>query len=804
MPALAAFVLPHLCGLILLLAQGEVPALFSPLQGWPAYLLLGLLGLLALRAAACHQHRPSQHWGLVGLAMCGFATGWGHAGFKAAQQLNQQVPLSCHKQQHQGWFELQAMALKANKQQSWLVKNMDDVATPCLKTGALLQLRVDHALTKSAPQAGDQLLLNVQLKPLRSTLQLQGFDVHAHWFTLGLAGLGELKSLNSHQAESWPTPIEASERMRWRVANWLINTLQDHPEAPLMVALVIGDQGLIDPEDRIVFNRTGVAHLVAISGLHITLFAGVAGWLFAQGWRQSARLCLHCPAAKAGAMAGLAFAVLYALVAGWGIPAQRTVFMMVAMVLAQQKSARLHGWDVWVLALAATLLAHPWAPLDAGFWLSFVAVAALVASNHGRIRIHPSRPVWLADAVAAQWAVTVALLLPCAMLFYQQSIVSPLANALSIPWMSFVSTPLALIGSLFQVETLVRWSANSLAVQRLWLEPMSAQAWASTLMAAQPWWIYAVAGLGCVLMLAPPGLKCRRTGVLLACALAWPAPRPAPGDFWLTAMDVGQGTALAIQTRHHLLIYDSGPARTPRADSGLRVVLPWLHAQGYTRPDALWVSHQDTDHAGGAPFLLRHAAPKKLVASMAAEHPLMLQATQNGVPTAPCHTHAPWQWDGVVFTPLNNAPNTHAHKAVLSTNNQSCVLKISNGTHSVLLVGDIEQVAELQLLARHGANALKADMLLVPHHGSRTSSSWPFLAAVRPNWGLIQSGWNNPYGHPHPAVSSRLDQLGIHALNTAQFGALKFEFGHDTPEVTWVAARQVRKRLWHLHESGAH
>ncbi|HEX4843151.1 MAG TPA: DNA internalization-related competence protein ComEC/Rec2 [Limnobacter sp.] len=799
MPALAAFTLAHLAGLLVLQQQAKLPNVYTHIHGvlgpWAFWMLCALALAFALS-------RAGRFWYL--LAMCGFAFGHAQSGLQAAHILERRAPLACHKQTLEAQFELQARSLRPDQVEQWLVKHTPrpDSHALCLKPGSMLQLRVEKAAGKS-PQAGDVLTLQVQIKALQSTLQLHGFDVHAHWFSQELAALGTLKRMVRHQPAQWPTPLQISERVRWQVGTWLVQTLHTHPEKALMLALVIGDQGLIDPEDRMVYNRTGVAHLVAISGLHITLFAGLAGWCCKRLWRNSARLCSWCPAPRAGAIGGLVFAVLYALVAGWGIPAQRTVFMMLALWWSMQRNARLHGWDVFVLALAICLVTHPWAPMDAGFWLSFVAVGALVYCTHGRLRFTRPRLPWLADAIHAQWAVTVALLLPCAMLFHQQSIISPVANALSIPWMSFVSTPLALLGSLVRSDTLVSWSAHSLSFQKLWLEPMAALPWASVLVQRQPVWVYACAGLGCVLLLSPGGLKLRRVGAVLLCLLAWPAPRPTHGDFWLTAMDVGQGTALAIQTQHHVLLYDTGPALNPRADSGLRVVLPWLHAQGYAAPDALWLSHQDADHAGGAPFLMRHATPAMLASPMQVDHPLRTLANQLAIAHQDCHTMAPWVWDGVLFTPLNNTPPAHAGKAAFKTNNQSCVLKISNGQHTVLLAGDIEQSAEAQLIARHGSAGLQADMLLVPHHGSRTSSSWPLLAAVRPSSALIQSGWRNAYGHPHPQVVARYASQGIHMFNTAQLGALHFAFEQTNPEIRWLAAHQTRKRLWHMHEIGA-
>ncbi|KYP12277.1 MAG: hypothetical protein A0129_02825 [Limnobacter sp. CACIAM 66H1] len=551
------------------------------------------------------------------------------------------------------------------------------------------------------------------------------------------------------------------------------------------------------------FSATGIAHLVAISGLHITLFAMLAGKLFGALWRRSTRLCLRVPAPLAGSAFGLLFAVLYGLVAGWGVPAQRTVFMLFALFVGQVRGGMQSSWDTFFLALFLTLAFDSWAVLDAGFILSFGAVVVLIFITQGHYHFIKPKHEFIANAVKAQYTVTIGLILPCAMLFNQQSLISPLANALSIPWMSFVSTPLALIGGLTQQPVLLSLAGDSLSLQRDWLVYFNELSWATLPIHNQPWWVNGLVGLGCLILILPRGLIPRWAGVTLIALLVLPPPRPEHHDFWMTLMDVGQGTAIGIQTQNHLLIYDAGPAFNARADSARRVVLPWMAAHGYRRADMFMLSHDDADHSGGAPLLLQKAPPVQFASSIDKQHSLNQLAQTLKSDIAQCHKLKPWTWDGVTFTPIRLDTPAHSNRKLLAKNNQSCVLKVSNTNHSVLLTGDIEAISEMALLTQHGANALRSRVLIVPHHGSKTSSTMPFLQAVRPEYALIQAGWDNQFGHPHRAVIERYEAMGVQWFSTAQNGAMKWRFNHLNFQPDVDDAHALRRRYWHMHESGA-
>ena len=808
MPTLFLFTLAYLISLLLFHSQAELPWLWHGLNqhlGSQTTVLVAwaaICFLLSKQGGLCNSKSSAATWVLLGLGMAQLC-----AGVQAAAHQQNQVRLDCNKQMVDSEFRLIEKAFRDHGAQTWLIEHTPAQAntqTSCVKAGARLQTFVEQADAYSALQAGQLFRATLRVKPPKAALQLEGFDVHRHWFAKQIAGTAQLKSgIEILPNNEFQNPLVWMERIRGRVGNWIKNTLHNHPEQSLILAMVVGDQGLISVEDRDMFNTTGIAHLVAISGLHITLFAMLAGKAMGMLWRRSGRLCLLIPAPLAGGAFGLLFALLYGLVAGWGVPAQRTVFMLFALFVNQLRGGTQNSWDTFSLALFLTLAFDNWSVLDAGFILSFGAVAMLIFVTQGHYYFIKPQHEFIANAVKAQYTVTIGLILPCALLFNQQSLISPAANALSIPWMSFVSTPLALLGGLLQQEWAVLLAADSLALQREWLVAFNELSWAAIPIHNQPWWVNCLVGLGCFILILPAGLVSRWAGLALIALLAWPAPRPEANDFWLTLMDIGQGTALTIQTKNHLLVYDAGPAFNERTDSGRRVLMPWMAAHGYRRADMFILSHDDADHSGGAPHFISNGKPLKFVSSIAGDHPLNLLATKVNGETEPCHSMKKWTWDGVLFEPLGIQIPYPAPKKLLEKNNQSCVLKVSNAMHSIMLTGDIEAISEMQLLAHYGAEKLKSRVLVVPHHGSKTSSTLPFLQAVRPEFALIQSGWENQFGHPHAQVIERYQSINAKIFNTAQNGAMKWHFRHDNWNASIVESRLTRQTYWHMHESGA-
>jgi len=582
-----------------------------------------------------------------------------------------------------------------------------------------------------------------------------------------------------------PRPDYLVERLRQSIRERFQRTLVDAPYAGILIALAIGDQRAIDPVYWRTFARTGVTHLLSVSGLHVTMVAGLAAWLVGALWRRTPRLALHLPAQKAMAAAGFLAAFAYALLAGFEVPAQRTLYMLTVVALALWTGRNVAASRVLTAALLIVLLLDPWAVLAAGFWLSFGAVGLLFYIGAGRLREHH----WLAAWGRAQWAVTVGMLPALLALFQQFSLVSPVANAIAIPLVSLVITPLALLGTLPLTDPLL-WLAHGLAdglMQLLaWLATSD---WAVWQQQAPPAWAVALGGLGVGWLLLPRGFPARWLGAVAMLPLVLvPVPRPEEGVALVRVLDVGQGLAVHVQTAGHDLLYDAGPAYSADADAGDRVVVPYLRAQGVRRLDVLMISHQDKDHEGGAGAVLAAVPTGLLASSLPEAHPLL----GGTAPQRRCLDGERWAWDGVAFEVLH--PTEHDYRDGVKSNELSCVLKVSTPTGSVLLTGDIDARTEADLLVRHG-DVLVADVLVPPHHGSRNSSSPEFVGGVSPRLTFFSAGYRNRFGHPAGEVVARYAANGIDMHRTDRDGALAVRLGSG--ELAVESERAQRRRYWH-------
>lgn len=622
--------------------------------------------------------------------------------------------------------------------------------------------------------------------------------------------------------EPWATVAVSIETLRHRIRAGMRAALEGMRYGPVLIALAIGDQAGVATGDWQVFNRTGISHLVSISGSHITLVAAMGGLLMSWLWRRvrwhGVNLAEYMPAQLAACLTALGVAFGYCLLAGWGVPARRTFFMLACLAAAGLARLPLSASRLLLLAGVFVLALDPWAMLSAGFWLSFGAVAILM-----RVASKPRQPAatWrervrrlLDEFCRTQGAITVGLAPLLAFLLHQISLGSPLANAIAVPVVGAVVTPLALLCGFLSIipgaqgpACAVGWLGHGLFAAVM--QPVGwigRSEWASIYVAAAPWpWLLLAVG-GVSLALQGRGRRWRRLGWLgMAPLLLWRPDRPDSGDWRMTALDVGQGSALVIETATHTLLYDAGPRYYGGGDAGERVLAPYLRARGVRRVDALIVSHADQDHAGGLRGVLQALPVDVSYASFdVAEHlkreaarlaepgpdPVRLPASQR-----PCEAGMAWEIDGVLLSFVHPPPQagmpSKSKNGGFDTNARSCVLLVQGRHHAALLPGDAGVAQE----ARYAAALPPVDVVAAPHHGSSTSSGSALVKSVGRAQIIVQAGYLNRFHHPSPQVVSRWQATGATVWRTDLQGAVTFESTRLGLAVQ--ARRDAYRRYWH-------
>ncbi|MGL6070212.1 DNA internalization-related competence protein ComEC/Rec2, partial [Craterilacuibacter sp.] len=536
----------------------------------------------------------------------------------------------------------------------------------------------------------------------------------------------------------------------------------------------VGAQGALPRDVWRELSATGTTHLVSVSGVHVTMVALLAGILMRGLLRLLPRLS-RSPQMMC-VLVGVGAAWAYALLAGFSVPTQRTVLALAFAGLMLLLRRGFTPFQVWWSALALVLLIDPFAVLAPGLWLSFGLVAALVIT--GMARRHPLKG-WR-RVIDGQWAVLVVSPLPLLWFFGQLPLISPLANLFAIPWVSLLVTPLALAG-LFDPSGLLLQLAG-LAAQGFFAVLGYLARFPSLALPAAPWPLTLLALAGSFCLLLPLAWAQRLLGTLMMVPLfCYQPPLPAAGSFRAQLIDVGQGLSLLLQTRHHALLFDTG------AGEAGRILLPQLQGLGVQRLDVLLLSHHDADHMGAAPSLLAVLPVSRILSGQVSK----MQG--DGIAAAPCVAGQSWVWDGVRFDMLAPGPQ----EATADDNAASCVLRVATQQQALLVTGDLPQQQEQRLVERYGT-ALRSSVLVLGHHGSRTSSSALFLDAVSPYWALSSNGYRNRYRHPHPEVLARVASHGARVLRTDQAGALRIEVS-DT--VTIRAWRKEAPRYWRFRQA---
>jgi competence protein ComEC len=654
-----------------------------------------------------------------------------------------------------------------------------------------------------ALKAGERWRLTLRLKQPHGSSNPHGFDFEVWALENKVRAVGYVHAKGDNrridaQADGAMYRIES-----WRetVRDKFDATLAGAPYAGVLSALAIGDQSSIPQHQWQVFTRTGVNHLMSISGLHITMLASVGFALTYWLWRRSVRLTLWLPARKAAALIALLVALSYALLSGFGVPAQRTVYMVGAVAAALWLNRNFSLGQILSIALLGVLIPDPWAVLSPGFWLSFGAVALILYVSAHRI----ARSHWLREYAVVQWAMTIGLTPMLLGLFQQVSLVSPIANAFAIPLVSLIVVPLALLGAVLPWDVPL-WLAHLVMQFTMtileWLNDLPQAVWTQH---APPAWSVVAGMLGVLLILAPRGIPARWLGIVLMLPMFLNSPAPPAADtLRMIIFDVGQGLAVGVQTQHHALLFDTGPDFSGDADSGNRIIVPTLRALGISRLDGLILSHDDLDHTGGTASVEQAMPIQWIASSLPDDSPLLQdfphqlnQASAEMKGSRHCSDGDHWNWDGVNFEILHPASNVDT-SIKLHDNDLSCVLRISIGGQHIFLVGDIEKKSEQRLLENHAAQ-LPASLLVVPHHGSKSSSTPEFVAAVLPDYAVFTTGYRNRYGHPKAEVVQRYADSGAELLRSDEDGAVLVEMNAQGLSVERY--RKTHKHYW-THQAG--
>ncbi|MCY4351226.1 MAG: DNA internalization-related competence protein ComEC/Rec2 [Thiotrichales bacterium] len=632
--------------------------------------------------------------------------------------------------------------------------------------------------------------LTVRIRRPRGWRNPGGSDYEGRLFADRIAATGYVRAgevVGSAPAFS----LARVDMVRADLARWIRSALDGYDSEDLVRALAIGDRSGLSEDRWRTLRVTGIAHLMAISGLHVGMAAGTAYWLALRVWTLVPRAALLVPAPQLAGVAAMLAALAYALLAGLALPTQRALLML-GVLFASRLARRCvpHSHSL-ALALIAVLVVDPHSVRAPGFWLSFVAVAAIVMALATRpaldVRTVSGR---LRMVVTVQIAVTVGLAPVTLAVFAEQSVVSPFVNALVIPLVGIIVVPVVLLGLLAGAvhppagALLLAVAAGGL--DTLW--PLIKWIAGHAVMLRAPGeignWPLAAAVVGVLIMLAPRGLAPRWLGIVWMLPMF--AMRPAPveeGAWRMTVLDVGHGLSVVVETARRVLVYDTGPRVGSRLDAAALAVLPYLAARGHDSIDRVVLSHGDADHVGGY---------RRLAGTVPITVTIANGAVGPHEPDLPCEAGTEWNWDGISFEVLYPFPERTGFD-----NAHSCVIRIAGSGGSVLLTGDIESGSERALVTRSGPR-LAADVLVVPHHGSRTSSTRPFLASVAPSIGIFSASEHGRFRLPHPEVVSRYVDAGIATYSTSRCGAVTVESDvAGGPRIIRVE-REIGRRYWHV------
>lgn len=612
---------------------------------------------------------------------------------------------------------------------------------------------------------GQRWKFTVKLKPPIGSHNPGGFDYAAYLTSQGITGTGYVDAREKQQLLGVDHTYFIA-RFREKIQSEISRVIHDHAIAAFISALCVGLRNGLTESDWQVFQKTGTNHLVAIAGLHIGFVATLFYFITNRLWRLSQKLMLWMPATRAASIIALISALCYTALSGFAIPAQRASIMLFFLLIGNIVGLRLSIWCRLFFAGCIILILYPRDLFDSSFWLSFISIGILSWVLTGRLQSQHG----INSHMKMQAAILIGLL-PLMLLFFQQiSLIAFFTNMIAIPWVGFVILPISIAACMMNlchfifVSKKLFWFAG-VCLKPLWhfLVFSSHFSFASWHHAIISQFILLSAIIGTIFLLSPRGTPAKYIGCFGLLPLFFYHPSSLKqNDFKVTVIDVGQGLSVLVQTAHHNLLYDTGAHFPHGFDYGESVVAPYLRLQNIETINRLEISHGDNDHSGGVASIVKDFQVQSIFTSA----PKLIQEFHG----QHCFAGQQWTWDHVHFSTLNPKKNRP-----YEDNDSSCVIKISNGKTQILLTGDIQKNTEYKLVDQYGSQ-LKSTVLLVPHHGSKTSSSRLFLKTVSPHYAIISAGKLNRYHLPAATIVSRYAKYHIKLYNTADSGAIIVRF----------------------------
>lgn len=638
-------------------------------------------------------------------------------------------------------------------------------------------LRLTNSSLSDHLHVGEEWVFMTRLRAPKGLKNSYGFDFEKWLSSEQIKGLGYVKQNDANKLIARHYMGFVFNILRERIQQQALNKCENKKTVERMLPLMIGERSYLSSDDWLVLRKTGANHLMAIAGLHL----GIVAFLVSKiGFAFIRRPFFMLTNIEMVSLISLFVTWLYSALAGSSLPTTRAILMVLISYLLSLRRQRLNRWLLWSLVLFLTLLVNPSFLLSDSFYLSFCTIAIVIYGMAGRLDIQTVWWKWF----RIQWVIWLGLF-PVSLYFYQDaSLVSFLANSIAVPLLGFFVLPLCLMSIFLLI--FFPWLAGlplyiaGKSVNMLWMmltffshfNRINLPVFINTPIELT------IVMAGITLLLIPAGAFGRWFGILWLLPIFFPATGHIKyGECVIDVLDVGQGLSVVVRTSGHVLLYDAGPKLGSKMDAGENVILPFIKSKQIQNIDKLIVSHGDNDHIGGSAAIIKHVNVSQILTSV--------PASINAKKAAYCLQGQSWWWDGVYFEMLYPVASVLGR-----VNDSSCVLRVKAGNQSLLLPGDIEKFAEKQLL-QMVPEKLKSDVMIAPHHGSKTSSLPQFIAAVQPQYVVYSTGYRNRYHFPHPSVQAKYLAINARQFNTAETGAIEMKIGVSHRDIPVQLQRQV-------------